>query len=201
MESFRNLQILEGRQTTELSKRRSEVTDLAEKITQLQPKPEPTPDFDWEGVDVYNASQYGKTLLEQSRIAGKESAREEFQVLTDNFAERQKLESTLTDVRKDNPDLTPEDVKALALFGDKRGVRRFDDAFYIKNKDAILKKAKEDGRREVLAELTKGGEIPPVIVNKGTPGGKAHDAAYYDNMSQEDYDALPEDEKKLALTL
>lgn len=184
LQSFRDLQVLQGRQTTELGELRKKVASVSE------PEPEPEEEltydpYDQDSVDTYIEKKVGGIFKNMSQKAW----------------EAQRVTTTLEKLKEGNPKMTDEDWMEVARFGDERGVRRFDDALYLMQKEAVLKEAKESGRKEVLSELAKGGELPPSLANKGTGGGQKRDAAYYENLSQEDWDNLPEDERKHAMAL
>lgn len=177
LKSFSDLRSFSGRQTTELGELRKNV------------EPEKAPEYG--DIDVYDQD----SIIDAMKKVVHNEAPGVYQNILQSVQEKQHFDK----LKEDNPTMTENDWTEVARFGDERGVRRFDDALTLMRMETNLKQANVNGRAEALAELSKDAGLPPV--SKGASGGKQRDSDYYDNLSTEEWAALPDEERTSALQL
>lgn len=177
-EHFSNREKLYGKQANELG-------ELRQQLEQSKP-PEIEPDEDYDPYDRESMENWLQKREEKMA-----------QAISNRVVQQQEFQGTLQKLQKENPDVTPEEWLETAKFADENGIRSIKSAFYVKNRDKEINRAREEGKKSALKELSEAGKISDTLSDKGT--GKLDKGKDYDSMSAEEFGSLPEEEQMRAL--
>jgi hypothetical protein len=149
MKSFVNLRGLKGRHDKEVEEARKQLMSKevlpSEEENELPELPEfdETTPYDKEKLTTYIAAV-------AERIASEKTGNTMTAMM-----QRAKDERELHDFIEANPDLTTDDLKGIAKHGDEHGISSMKKAYRDMRYDENIKKAKLEGRAEILAELNQ----------------------------------------------
>jgi hypothetical protein len=187
--SYRNLQELNGRQTNELGELRKSIDEIRANTTVQKEEPQ-LPE-----LDPYDPNSFAPHI---SKIVEKQFAEQrKIQEREINESRMKKSQQDMIDgFIKSHPDMSNEELQAVAKFGDERGIAQIDDAYTLMNLNQERTKAKTEGVKQVTEKLTQADEVPTTLSN-ATGGNKT--AIDFDAISQADWNKLPEDVRMKAL--
>lgn len=201
--AYSDLQSVMGRQGSELGELRQTTAELAAEIKlrketdgKAEKKEVELPDIsgldpmsDPEGY-LKGMAAYNTALIQRGLSEGFEQMSTSQQKTQRETKMREDYKEMFKRFRKDHPDATPEQIKELAAFADRRGILQIEDAYSLKNIEERLDKAKKDGRLELVTQLEKAGQLPPSLSSVG--GGGEPKLADVDRMSDAQYDVWAE---------
>ncbi len=171
-EYFANRESLYGKQANELG-------ELRQKLQPKEEKVEYDP-YDKESVDRYiehKGQQVAQNAIKQ-------------------ITQVQEFERTVGQLQKENPDVSPKEWMDIAKYGEEKGVSNIEDAFFLYNRQKLIEKAREDGKKAALKELST--EATETLSEAG--GSKLSEKEKdYDAMTPEEFGRLPIEEQKSAL--
>jgi len=187
--SYRNLQELNGRQTNELGELRKSIDEIRANTTVQKEEPQ-LPE-----LDPYDPNSFAPHI---SKIVEKQFAEQrKIQEREINESRMKKSQQDMIDgFIKSHPDMSNEELQAVAKFGDERGIAQIDDAYTLMTIQQEKSKAKTEGVKQVTEKLTQADEVPTTLSN-ATGGNKT--AIDFDAISQADWNKLPEDVRMQAL--
>lgn len=187
--SYRNLQELNGRQTNELGELRKSIEDIRantapKEVEQALPELDPyDPNSFTPHISKIVAKQFAEQRKIQEREINENRMKEAQQSMIDGFI-------------KSHPNMSNEELQAVAKFGDERGIAQIEDAYTLMTLQQEKNKAKTEGVKQVTDKLTQADEVPTTLSN-ATGGNKT--AIDFDAISQADWNKLPEDVRMQAL--
>ena len=187
--SYRNLQELNGRQTNELGELRKSLDEIRANTTPKEVEPE-LPEYDPYDLNTilpHISKQIENKFAEERKIQEREI----------NESRMKKAQQDMIDsFIKSHPEMSNEELQAVAKFGDERGIAQIEDAYTLMTLNQEKNKAKTEGVKQVTEKLTKADEVPTTLSN-ATGGNKT--AIDFDNLMQSDWEKLPEDVRRQAL--
>tara|TARA_B100001094_G_scaffold333281_1_gene410257 strand:+ start:1737 stop:2498 length:762 start_codon:yes stop_codon:yes gene_type:complete len=187
--SYRNLQELNGRQTNELGELRKSLDEIRTNTTPKeveQELPEYDP-YDLNTILPHISKQIENKFAEERKVQEREI----------NESRMKKAQQDMIDgFIKSHPNMSNEELQAVAKFGDERGIAQIEDAYMLMTIQQEKNKAKTEGVKQVTEKLTQADEVPTTLSN-ATGGNKT--AIDFDAISQADWNKLPEDVRTQAL--
>ena len=187
--SYRNLQELNGRQTNELGELRKSLDEIRVNTSPKEVEPE-LPEYDPYDLNTilpHISKQIESKFAEQRKIQEREI----------NESRMKKAQQDMIDgFIKSHPNMSNEELQAVAKFGDERGIAQIEDAYTLMTIQQEKSKAKTEGVKQVTEKLTQADEVPTTLSN-ATGGNKT--AIDFDAISQADWNKLPEDVRMQAL--
>lgn len=187
--SYRNLQELNGRQTNELGELRKSLDEIRANTTPKeveQELPEYDP-YDLNTILPHISKQIENKFAEERKVQEREI----------NESRMKKAQQDMIDgFIKSHPNMSNEELQAVAKFGDERGIAQIEDAYMLMTIQQEKNKAKTEGVKQVTEKLTQADEVPTTLSN-ATGGNKT--AIDFDAISQADWNKLPEDVRTQAL--
>jgi len=187
--SYRNLQELNGRQTNELGELRKSLDEIRTNTTPKeveQELPEYDP-YDLNTILPHISKQIENKFAEERKVQEREI----------NESRMKKAQLDMIDgFIKSHPNMSNEELQAVAKFGDERGIAQIEDAYMLMTIQQEKNKAKTEGVKQVTEKLTQADEVPTTLSN-ATGGNKT--AIDFDAISQADWNKLPEDVRTQAL--
>jgi hypothetical protein len=187
--SYRNLQELNGRQTNELGELRKSLDEIRVNTSPKEVEPElPEYDpYDLNSILPHISKQIESKFAEQRKVQEREI----------NESRMKKAQQDMIDgFIKSHPNMSNEELQAVAKFGDERGIAQIEDAYTLMTIQQEKSKAKTEGVKQVTEKLTQADEVPTTLSN-ATGGNKT--AIDFDAISQADWNKLPEDVRMQAL--
>ena len=187
--SYRNLQELNGRQTNELGELRKSLDEIR---TNTAPK-EPVQELP--ELDPYDPNSFAPHI---SKIV-KEQFAEQRKIQEREINEKrmkQAQQDMIDGFIKAHPNMSNEELQAVAKFGDERGIAQINDAYTLMTLELEKTKAKTEGVKQVTDKLTQADEGPTTLSN-ATGGNKT--AIDFDNLTQDDWNKLPDEVRMQAL--
>lgn len=187
--SYRNLQELNGRQTNELGELRKSLDEIRANTTPKEVEPE-LPEYDPYDLNTilpHISKQIENKFAEERKIQEREI----------NESRMKKAQQDMIDsFIKSHPEMSNEELQAVAKFGDERGIAQIEDAYMLMTIQQEKHKAKTEGVKQVTEKLTQADEVPTTLSN-ATGGNKT--AIDFDAISQADWNKLPEEVRMKAL--
>ena len=187
--SYRNLQELNGRQTNELGELRKSLDEIRVNTSPKEVEPE-LPEYDPYDLNTilpHISKQIESKFAEQRKVQEREI----------NESRMKKAQQDMIDsFIKSHPNMSNEELQAVAKFGDERGIAQIEDAYTLMTIQQEKSKAKTEGVKQVTEKLTQADEVPTTLSN-ATGGNKT--AIDFDALSQADWNKLPEDVRMQAL--
>ena len=187
--SYRNLQELNGRQTNELGELRKSLDEIRANTTPKEVEPE-LPEYDPYDLNTilpHISKQIENKFAEERKIQEREM----------NESRMKKAQQDMIDsFIKSHPEMSNEELQAVAKFGDERGIAQIEDAYMLMTLNQEKNKAKTEGVKQVTEKLTNADKVPTTLSN-ATGGNKT--AIDFDNLMQSDWNKLPEDVRRQAL--
>jgi hypothetical protein len=187
--SYRNLQELNGRQTNELGELRKSLDEIRVNTSPKEVEPE-LPEYDPYDLNTilpHISKQIESKFAEQRKVQEREI----------NESRMKKAQQDMIDgFIKSHPNMSNEELQAVAKFGDERGIAQIEDAYTLMTIQQEKSKAKTEGVKQVTEKLTQADEVPTTLSN-ATGGNKT--AIDFDAISQADWNKLPEDVRMQAL--
>ena len=187
--SYRNLQELNGRQTNELGELRKSLDEIRVNTSPKEVEPE-LPEYDPYDLNTilpHISKQIESKFAEQRKVQEREI----------NESRMKKAQQDMIDsFIKSHPEMSNEELQAVAKFGDERGIAQIEDAYTLMTIQQEKSKAKTEGVKQVTEKLTQADEVPTTLSN-ATGGNKT--AIDFDAISQADWNKLPEDVRMQAL--
>ena len=187
--SYRNLQELNGRQTNELGELRKSLDEIRANTTPKEVEPE-LPEYDPYDLNTilpHISKQIENKFAEERKIQEREI----------NESRMKKAQQDMIDsFIKSHPEMSNEELQAVAKFGDERGIAQIEDAYMLMTIQQEKNKAKTEGVKQVTEKLTQADEVPTTLSN-ATGGNKT--AIDFDAISQADWNKLPEEVRMKAL--
>jgi hypothetical protein len=187
--SYRNLQELNGRQTNELGELRKSLDEIRANTTPKEVEPE-LPEYDPYDLNTilpHISKQIENKFAEERKIQEREI----------NESRMKKAQQDMIDsFIKSHPEMSNEELQAVAKFGDERGIAQIEDAYTLMTIQQEKHKAKTEGVKQVTEKLTQADEVPTTLSN-ATGGNKT--AIDFDAISQADWNKLPEEVRMKAL--
>jgi len=187
--SYRNLQELNGRQTNELGELRKSLDEIRANTTPKEVEPElPEYDpYDLNSILPHISKQIENKFAEERKVQEREI----------NESRMKKAQQDMIDsFIKSHPEMSNEELQAVAKFGDERGIAQIEDAYMLMTIQQEKNKAKTEGVKQVTEKLTQADEVPTTLSN-ATGGNKT--AIDFDAISQADWNKLPEEVRMKAL--
>ena len=187
--SYRNLQELNGRQTNELGELRKSLDEIRVNTSPKEVEPE-LPEYDPYDLNTilpHISKQIESKFAEQRKVQEREI----------NESRMKKAQQDMIDgFIKSHPNMSNEELQAVAKFGDERGIAQIEDAYTLMTIQQEKSEAKTEGVKQVTEKLTQADEVPTTLSN-ATGGNKT--AIDFDAISQADWNKLPEDVRMQAL--
>lgn len=187
--SYRNLQELNGRQTNELGELRKSLDEIRANTTPKEVEPE-LPEYDPYDLNTilpHISKQIENKFAEERKVQEREI----------NESRMKKAQQDMIDsFIKSHPEMSNEELQAVAKFGDERGIAQIEDAYMLMTIQQEKNKAKTEGVKQVTEKLTQADEVPTTLSN-ATGGNKT--AIDFDAISQADWNKLPEEVRMKAL--
>ena len=187
--SYQNAQQLIGRQGNELGELRTSVDKLNEN---LQPKQEEKPAPELDPYDADSVRQYLSYERNQIKKDVMDSLDKKRRVERVQEARKQEVEQFV----KTNPDLSQDDLAAIAKYGDERGVNLFEDAHRLMKYEGIQKKLDAIEKGKDVNKVAEASKLPNTL--SGISGSNK-EGVDFDNLSAEQWAKLPQDVRMKAL--
>jgi|TARA_R110000744_G_scaffold250752_1_gene366840 hypothetical protein len=187
--SYKNLQELNGRQTNELGELRKSIDEVRlnttpQEVEQELPEYDP---YDLKTILPHISKQIEDKFASERKVQDREITEKKMK-----DAQQGMIDSFI----KTHPDMSNEDLTAIAKYGDERGVALINDAYTLMTLEQEKSKAKTEGVKQVTDKLTQADEVPTTLSN-ATGGNKT--AIDFDAISQDDWNKLPPDVRLKAL--
>ena len=186
LKSFVNLRGLKGRQDKEIHELRKQ-SFSKEDLPEEEHKEIELPEFT-------ESTPYNKEeLTEFITAVTKNIASEQTGNTMTQIMQRAKDERDKNKFVEDNPDLTSEQLSEVALYGDTHGIMSFQKALDDMRRPDDLKKAKLEGRAEILAELNV--KSPKKSLSDAGGAGDSDTPPDIEDISPEAWDKMPQSER------
>ena len=187
VKSYDNAQSLIGTQGTELGELRKLKDPPAKEDT-----PENEPYDKYDPYDEDNAKYFQQKWAKEALVEQKTKEEADTQAANKEAA-RLKMVGKFIESHTggDNP-LTETKMKEVATFARDRGIYDLQDAFLVMN--ANNGTHSEDGKKSELGKQVN--DLPHTLTDTGSSGKADHTVA---DLSQEDYEKLPADQREEAL--
>jgi len=186
-DAYTNLQTLHGKQTNEIGELRQAIEGLKVSDQNAEKEESPVPEY-----DPYNAD----SIAEYVQHVAKQTYQAEAKTQKRKAAEQkmdEAYESMVRQFTKDHPDLSKDELMAVAQFADSRGITFMDDAYTIKMAETTARKAKEEGQAEVTKKLQATASVPPSLSTAGS--GKSTTEEDIDNIPASEWGDIPSKER------
>lgn len=187
--SYKNLREMNGRQTNELGELRKSLDEIRANTTPQVEEPK-LPEYD--PYDLNSVLPHISKQIEEKFASERKKQESEMTEKKMKQAQQEMVDSFV----KKNPNLSTEELTAIAKYGDERGISLIQDAYTLMTLEQEKTKAKTEGVKQVTDKLTQADEVPTTLSN-ATGGNKTQ--IDFDAISQADWNKLPEDVRIQAL--